>query len=237
MNKNLYILVLVFLLGSHLTGYAQKATPVITFYSIDDSTDVKLAPGETKTTQAPVELTCDVDIDSNGYDYVCKWQFYRTKGQETLLLTRYEDYTTYTLTESGGYRITCTVTFTLDGDTIEYVSDPFGVTITESMLKCPNGFSPNGDGRNDDFKITFKSIVKLEAVFYNRWGQKLHTLTLDNAAKGWDGRVNGKYIKDGAYFLQLNAVGSDGVKYNIRKTINVLKGFTEGQESSGSTGS
>ncbi|MBR3454742.1 MAG: gliding motility-associated C-terminal domain-containing protein [Bacteroidaceae bacterium] len=235
MNRFIFLSLLSFCLTTVVD--AQQATPSVTFFSIDDSTDVKLAPGESKTTQAPVDLTCDVDIDDGGYDYVCKWQFFKTKGGESLLLTRYEDYTTYTLTEAGGYKIVCTVTFTLDGDTVNYVSDPFNVTISESSLKCPNGFSPNGDKINDTFKITYKSIVKLDAIFFNRWGKKLYTMTLDNAAEGWDGRVNGKYIPDGVYFLQLTAVGSDGVKYNIKKTINVLKGFNESSESGGATGS
>ncbi|MBR4366119.1 MAG: gliding motility-associated C-terminal domain-containing protein [Bacteroidaceae bacterium] len=220
----------------HTVTYAQDATPTIVLFSIDDNADVTLNAGESKVVQAPVDLNCDVDIDDKGYDYVCKWQFFSTKGQENLLLTRYETSTTYTLTESGGYKVVCSITFSLDGDTVQYVSAPFTVTISESSLKCPNGFSPNNDDRNDKLNITFKSIVKLEGYIFNRWGKKLFTYTLDNAAEGWDGRVNGKYVADGVYFLQLNAVGSDGVKYNIKKTINVLKGFNENMESSGATG-
>ena len=233
--KNRLVL-LLFLMGC-LTGLkAQDAKPTVTFYHIENKADVTMSPGESQTTQAPAELKCDVEIDNNGYDYVCTWQFYSTKGQETLLLTRYETNTSYTLTESGGFKVVCSITFSLDGDTVRYVSEPFLVTISESSLKCPNGFSPNGDQRNDTFFITCKSIVKLDGFIFNRWGKKLFTFNLDNAAEGWDGKVDGKYVADGAYFLQLTAVGSDGVKYNIKKTINVLKGFNENSESSGSTG-
>ena len=236
-----YFILCLFLVGLQAIGYAQEtapnASPTVHFFSIDEQKDIFLNPGDASTTQAPVDVYCEVDIDDQGYDYVCKWQFYKTKGQEELLLTRYENATSYTLTESGGYKIVCSITFSLDGDTIQYESDSFVVTISESSLKCPNGFSPNNDDINDKFTITYKSIVKLEAVFYNRWGKKLYTMTLDNAAEGWDGRVNGKVIPDGVYFLQLSAVGSDGVKYNIRKTINVLTGKRESAESEGATGS
>lgn len=235
-----YIILCLFLVGLNVFGYAQEtapnASPTVHFFSIDEQKDINLNPGESGTTQAPVDLYCEVDIDNQGYDYVCKWQFFKTKGQEELLLTRYETSTSYTLTESGGYKIVCNIIFSLDGDTVEYVSDPFTVTISESSLKCPNGFSPNNDDINDKFIITYKSIVKLEAIFFNRWGKKLYTMTLDNAADGWDGKVGGKVIPDGVYFLQLTAVGSDGVKYNIRKTINVLTGKRESIESSGATG-
>ena len=43
----------------------------------------------------------------------------------------------------------------------------------------------------------------------------------------WDGTYNGKVVKDGTYFLLVKAKGADGRKYNIRKDVNVLTGFTE----------
>lgn len=232
MNRIRFILMICFIFCVQYMVNAQKMTPTISFYSIDNKEDVTMTSGESQTTQAPVELNCNVDVDPNGYDYVCKWQFFSTKGEEQLLLTRYETSTTYTLSQSGGYKIVCNVTFFLDGDTID-TNEEFVITISESSLKCPNAFSPNGDGINDKFLITCKSIVKLDAVFFNRWGKKLYTMTLDNLEEGWDGMVNGKYIPDGVYFLQLNAVGSDGIKYNIKKTINVLKGFNESTDSGG----
>jgi len=207
---------------------AQDAEPTVSFYSIDEESDVTMSPGESQTAQAPLDVTCTADIDAGGYDYVCCWTFEKSSSESTApFLTRYEESTSYTLTESGGYNITCTITFTKDGDTILYESDPFNVVISESQLSCPNGFSPNDDGINDVFKITYKSIIKLDAVIFNRWGKKLYTMNLDNASEGWDGKVNGEYVKDGAYFLQLHAVGSDGLKYDIKKVINVLKTYNE----------
>ena len=77
-----------------------------------------------------------------------------------------------------------------------------------------------------------KSIVSLNGYIFNRWGQKLFTFTLDNAMVigddgGWDGRYRGEYVKDGAYLLNITAKGSEGREYNIKKAINVLKGFNE----------
>ena len=50
---------------------------------------------------------------------------------------------------------------------------------------------------------------------------------MSNINEGWDGRQGGDFVKDGVYFININAVGSDGVKYEIKKAINVLKGFKE----------
>ena len=75
--------------------------------------------------------------------------------------------------------------------------------------------------------MTYQSIVQMSGVIVNRWGQKVYSFDLSNVDKGWDGRQNGKYVKDGVYFLHLKATGSDGTKYDIKKAINVLKGWKD----------
>ena len=55
----------------------------------------------------------------------------------------------------------------------------------------PNAFSPNGDGKNDIFRIppsTPQRIISF-AVF-NRWGQLVFRTT--NSSSGWDGTLKGK---------------------------------------------
>ncbi|MCH5175496.1 MAG: gliding motility-associated C-terminal domain-containing protein [Prevotellaceae bacterium] len=224
--------------------WGQEASPVVRFYSVDEEAEVEVTPGESQTAQAPLEIAMTANVSNlENYKYVCEWRLWRTnEGETTPMMTRFEEETTYTLTKSGGYGIKLYVTFTQEGDTIEYESEQMTVVISESKLNCPDGFSPNGDGINDYFRITAQSIVKLEAAFFNRWGQKVHSVNLDTAehAEGetnklvlWDGRVNGKYVKDGVYFLNLYGLGSDGIEYKIKKAVNVLKGFNENSNTAG----
>ena len=70
------------------------------------------------------------------------------------------------------------------------------------------------------------SIVEFHAYIFNRWGQKLYEWS-DPSAEGWDGRYNGKPVKEGTYFLLCKARGADGRKYDIRKDVNLLRGYTE----------
>ena len=99
--------------------------------------------------------------------------------------------------------------------------------ITESKLSFPNAFSPNGDGKNDKFIAKeCQNISELHAYIFNRWGQKLFDWT--NSADGWDGTYNGKPVNEGVYFLLCKAKGTDGKTYNIRKDVNLLRGFYEG---------
>lgn len=235
------------LAGVHAVAMAQDASPVVKFYSVDEAADVEVTPGESQTAQAPLDISMTANINNpNGYDYVCEWRLWSMKeSEQTPMMTRFEENTDFTLSKSGGYGIKLYVTFTHDGDTIEYASDAMNVVISESKLTCPDGFSPNGDGINDYYRITAQSIVKLRATFFNRWGQAVHSVSLDDAehADGepnklilWDGRNNGKYVKDGVYFLNLYGLGSDGIEYKFKKAVNVLKGFNEQSETTGGDG-
>lgn len=226
------------------TEMETTAEPFVSFYSVDEEDSVKVTPGESSTAQAPLSITLTANISNpQNYNYVCEWRIWNAnEGESSPLLTRFEEETSYTLTKSGGYGIKLYVTFTQGTDTIEYESETITIVISESKLTCPDGFSPNGDGINDEFRITAQSIVKLEATFFNRWGKALHSVNLATAehAEGepdklilWDGKVNGEYVADGIYLLHLDALGSDGIKYKIKKTISVLKGFHENGETSG----
>ena len=97
---------------------------------------------------------------------------------------------------------------------------------TVSKLSFPNAFSPNGDGKND--KLIAKeceNITEFHAYIFNRWGQKLFEWT--DSTDGWDGTHNGTPVKEGVYFLLCKAKGSDGQTYNIRKDVNLLRGYLE----------
>jgi gliding motility-associated-like protein len=101
------------------------------------------------------------------------------------------------------------------------------VTISESKLEMPNAFSPNDDQQNDIYrakKDKYKSIVEFHAYIFNRWGQKLYEWT--DITQGWDGTYHGSPVKEGVYFVLVKAKGADGREYNIRKDVNLLRGYT-----------
>ena len=98
--------------------------------------------------------------------------------------------------------------------------------ITESKLVFPNAFSPNGDGINDVFKAKeYQSLAEFHAYIFNRWGQKLYDWT--DPDEGWDGTSGGKDVKDGVYFVLVKAKGTDGVVYEFRKDVNLLRGYSQ----------
>ena len=91
----------------------------------------------------------------------------------------------------------------------------------------PNAFSPNDDKRNDLYKPKdgYQSIVEFHGYIYNRWGQLLFEWT--DPSTGWDGTHNGHPVKEGVYFCLVKARGADGRVFNIRRDVNLLRGFRE----------
>jgi len=61
----------------------------------------------------------------------------------------------------------------------------------ENNIFLPSGFSPNGDGKNDEYLV--RSSIPLESMtimIFNRWGEKVFETS--NQETGWDGNYNGK---------------------------------------------
>ena len=62
----------------------------------------------------------------------------------------------------------------------------------------PNAFTPNQDGVNDLFRpLHSPYLTDYQLLVYDRWGQQVYSG--NDAAKGWDGNVNGHPQPDGNY--------------------------------------
>lgn len=72
-------------------------------------------------------------------------------------------------------------------------------------FNLPNAFTPNGDGKNDLFRIPpFVDFDLIELTIYNRFGQVVFS-TRDKRA-GWDGRFRGQDQPSGEYVYQIFGV-------------------------------
>ena len=69
-------------------------------------------------------------------------------------------------------------------------------------LAMPGAFSPNGDGKNDVFRIPPSLNIKLLGFsIYNRWGQRMFFTA--NSEEGWNGMINGSPQPVGAYVWEI----------------------------------
>lgn len=201
--------------------------------------------------EAPLQLSLRANpVNDDDWVATYQWIVTNTRTQQTVL-DRYipETETTFEINDYGEYSIYCYATFVNGNDTVKYNQDdenwsgkadkqPFKFTIAESHLEFPNAFSPNGDQINDKYGPKGlqegttngpKSIVEYHMSIYNRWGQRL--FDTHNLHDCWDGTYNGRDVKEGVYFVVVKAKGSDGVKYNIKKDVNLLRGKRERESS------
>lgn len=222
-----------------MMSHAQTCVPTATFsYTNADGENIE-EEAESYSGSAPMTAIFKANPeDAEGFEARYEWLIYEQGKEEKTLVHRFEENLEYTFAKSGSFYIELKATFTNTGGTMNYPEEGedgvrFQVSIAESRLEMPNAFSPNGDGYNDTYhaKDTHQSIIEFHATIFNRWGQKLYSWDDINGA--WDGKVNGRVIKDGVYFVNVTAKGADGRVYHIRKDINVLTKYTE---AGGSTG-
>jgi len=184
------------------------------------------------TASAPLSATFMANTENLGdFKQHYEWKFYLNSTSTAPYLERYEentDQTDYTFNQTGQHYVTFRAIFTTATDTVEYTTDdPFHIVIPASKLEMPNAFSPNGDHINDIYgaKEGWQSLTEFHAYIFNRHGVKLYEWT--DPAGGWDGTYNGRPVKQGVYFVLVKAKGSDGIEYNIKRDVNLLRGYDE----------
>jgi gliding motility-associated-like protein len=97
-------------------------------------------------------------------------------------------------------------------DYVVFVTDTNGCENSDTinvrpipMIVFPNGFTPNGDGVNDDWQIdNIEQFPNCVVEVYNRWGQQLFYSV--GYTTRWDGRYNNEELPVGTYYyiIELN---------------------------------
>ncbi len=85
----------------------------------------------------------------------------------------------------------------------------------------PGAFTPNGDGRNDIFKVTEAGRLRsFRLTVYNRWGEKLFSST--DPSWGWDGKYRGVLSDNGVYVWICSYQFRDGVQQVKKGTVTLI---------------
>ena len=83
---------------------------------------------------------------------------------------------------------------------------------------APDVFSPNGDGRNERFRVyDLDGPVDMTFTIFDRAGNRVFESSQlsEVAAQGWDGTNNGTPLPAGTYFWKINGTYADGRKILI----------------------
>jgi len=140
---------------------------------------------------------------------------------ETTTIVRYTDKVLqYNFDRNGSYVVSLEVS---DAQSICVdTTQNFPVVIDNTVVKIPNAFSPGSSiGVNDELRIAFTSVITFKASVYNRWGNLLFQWS--DPSMGWDGRVSGKFVPSGVYYVIVEYKDSNGRNRSASRAVNVLR--------------
>jgi gliding motility-associated-like protein len=117
----------------------------------------------------------------------------------------------YSVTATNQYLCSTTKTIAVEQDCL-------------NLLFIPNTFTPNGDGRNDVFKVVSENISDYELQIFNRWGEMIFDSR--NVDEHWDGTLKSIscQIDTYAYHLSYSTVSKGKkTKHQLIGSVNLLR--------------
>ncbi|RYZ99110.1 MAG: T9SS type B sorting domain-containing protein [Sphingobacteriaceae bacterium] len=123
----------------------------------------------------------------------------------------------YTFTEGGDKEVTLVVknkAGCIDSITYKFFIDD------EAYIFVPTAFTPDGDNVNDFFKPVLTGVKTFELQIFNRWGERIKTLTGENDS--WDATFRNERVQEGIYIYVLKAQGMNNRWYYLNGAIKVI---------------
>ncbi|RYZ53394.1 MAG: T9SS type B sorting domain-containing protein [Sphingobacteriales bacterium] len=101
-----------------------------------------------------------------------------------------------------------------------------GDIINNEKVFFPTAFTPNGDGRNDEFKpvlvnIDLSRVKGYNLVIVNRFGEPMFKTF--NPADGWNGNLKGSKCDLGTYFYVCEFETPQGNKHNVKGDVTLVR--------------
>lgn len=94
------------------------------------------------------------------------------------------------------------------------------VRVFENLF-VPTGFSPNDDGVNDVYTLTFENVTEFRMTIWSRWGEIVYETNNPNVV--WDGTYKGKPLQQDSYPYVIIARGFHGTKLYRKGTITIIR--------------
>jgi gliding motility-associated-like protein len=111
----------------------------------------------------------------------------------------------------------------LNGCVSENAVTVYVLGASEDLISIPSGFSPNGDGINDIFRVIVNgSFDDVELAIYNRWGELLHKKN-GLATHGWDGTYKSKGQPLGTYAYKVVVKTRTGEEFNLIGNVTLIR--------------
>ncbi|MGZ3904226.1 MAG: T9SS type B sorting domain-containing protein, partial [Bacteroidia bacterium] len=180
---------------------------VVANYSDQFSSSINLQPSDALMSEEPITINVTTN---NGWNYMKG-----TLSDGTIIPSLSFD---HTFAQQGDYLATYYFTSTHGClDSVIYT-----IHIKDEMsIYIPNSFTPNHDGRNDEFKAEGRLIRSFQMYIYDNWGNLIKKLNDIN--EGWNGKNKGQDAPAGVYIYKGVAVNENGEEKNFNGHINLIR--------------
>jgi gliding motility-associated-like protein len=124
---------------------------------------------------------------------------------------------------------TVTTTYTVTVTTEDGCIATDTVTVIYRFNECidpfvfiPTVFTPNGDEKNDYFKVHADGMTELNLIVWNRWGEIVFE-TNDPETQGWDGEYKGKEAVSDSFAWYARLRCGNGEYFEGKGNVTILK--------------
>ncbi len=196
--------------------------PVLIFYDslgcrISDTLDALSLPNEldanfvpsTFNTTTGSSITFDDQSLYNAPGATWLWDF--GDFNNYTILNNTDVNTSYSYSLPYIYPVTLTVT------DINGCQDSFQVIIhITGNVEVPNVFTPNGDGKNDNFKFPYDIFKSYDVLILNRWGEVVYEKENNSETYIWNGtKMEGEQCSEGVYFYKIKGFLIDDSPFDV----------------------
>ncbi|MCF8282886.1 MAG: gliding motility-associated C-terminal domain-containing protein [Bacteroidales bacterium] len=101
--------------------------------------------------------------------------------------------------------------------------DSLRFNVLESKFDIPNAFTPNGDSKNDTFRVVIlgENIKVISMNIWNRWGQQV--FEEKNSNIGWDGNQGSEPAPSDVYIYRAVIIRPDGTRFVEKGDMTLLR--------------
>jgi gliding motility-associated-like protein len=124
----------------------------------------------------------------------------------------------YTYSQSGQYDVTLIATAA--NGCVDSVQKAVGL-YNNTKNFVPTTFTPNGDGKNDIFRVRGERVIVEDMRIFSQWGTLLWQGKEANAQ--WDGMSGGAIVPNGSYFYRIRITDQSGAEQELTGTVTVIK--------------
>ncbi len=126
----------------------------------------------------------------------------------------------YTIADTGAI---CVTLFVQDSLGCADTATACVTVLGEALISIPNVFTPNNDGNNDLFEITWLGLTALDCEIYDRWGVLIYKW--NGLTGSWDGKTTtGKLATDGVYYYIIHATTTQGEQRGFTGFVHLIRG-------------